>query len=88
MKPFFSFITIIKKITKTQNKNTSILASDNVPTISKELNLILTPLQITSPVLPSFNDCTGGILTPHQITSPVLTSLNDCTDNKPCLTLT
>ncbi|CAK9295840.1 unnamed protein product [Gordionus sp. m RMFG-2023] len=63
----------------TQNKNTSILASDNVPTISRELNLILTPLQITSPVLPIFNDCTSGILTPHQITSHVLTSVNDCT---------
>ncbi|CAK9300571.1 unnamed protein product, partial [Gordionus sp. m RMFG-2023] len=60
-------------------ENASILASDNVPTISRELNLILTPIQITSPVLPIFNDCTGGILTPHQITSHVLTSFNDCT---------
>ncbi|CAK9300572.1 unnamed protein product, partial [Gordionus sp. m RMFG-2023] len=60
-------------------RNASILASDNVPTISRELNLILTPIQITSPVLPIFNDCTGGILTPHQITSHVLTSFNDCT---------
>ncbi|CAK9291249.1 unnamed protein product [Gordionus sp. m RMFG-2023] len=69
----------LQNLLTTQNKNTSILASDNVPTISRELNLILTPLQITSPVLPSFNDCTGGILTPHQITSHVLTSVIDCT---------
>ncbi|CAK9299689.1 unnamed protein product [Gordionus sp. m RMFG-2023] len=42
---------------------------DDIPTISRE---------ITSPVLPIFNDCTGGILIPHQITSHVLTSVNDC----------
>ncbi|CAK9292202.1 unnamed protein product [Gordionus sp. m RMFG-2023] len=52
----------LQNLLTTQNINTSILASDNVPTISKELNLILTPLQITNPVLTSFNDCTDGDL--------------------------
>ncbi|CAK9296149.1 unnamed protein product [Gordionus sp. m RMFG-2023] len=52
---------------------------DDIPTISREVNLILTPLQITSHVPTSLNDCTGGILTPHQVTSHVLTSVNDCT---------
>ncbi|CAK9295418.1 unnamed protein product [Gordionus sp. m RMFG-2023] len=46
------------------------LMMDDIPTISRE---------ITSPVLPIFNDCTGGILTPHQITSHVLPIFNDCT---------
>ncbi|XP_065319253.1 zinc finger MYM-type protein 1-like [Gordionus sp. m RMFG-2023] len=47
-------------ITISALRNTSILASDNVPTISRELNLILTPLQITSHVLTSVNDCSTG----------------------------
>ncbi|XP_065315333.1 uncharacterized protein LOC135924214 [Gordionus sp. m RMFG-2023] len=45
---------------------------DDIPTISREVNLILTPLQITSNVPTSLNDCTGGILTPHQKTNFML----------------
>ncbi|CAK9302136.1 unnamed protein product [Gordionus sp. m RMFG-2023] len=77
----------LQNLLGTQNKNTFILASDDIPTISRELNLILTPLQIINPVLTSFTNCTDGdlsVINERKRWQGVDPNLDSSANNKPC----